>query len=134
MIHETNTLPRDQPAKTLVFLVDDEPMLLDMGRIVLESAGFAVQTFPDAESMLEVYPANGQRPDVIITDYAMHKMTGMDLVRECRSIYSGQKIILLSGTVDETIYSDSFPKPDRFLAKPYQTGQLIALVNEVLSS
>jgi len=131
---EINTVQDGQAARPLVFLVDDEPMLLDLGRVVLESAGFEIQTFRNPESMLKVYTATGPWPALIITDYAMHKMTGMDLVRECRQIHPEQKIVLLSGTVDEAIYSDSFPKPDRFMAKPYQSGLLIALVNEVLAN
>ncbi len=131
---EINIVQAGQSAKPLVFVVDDEPMLLDLGRAVLEPAGFEIRTFRNPESLLKVYATTGQWPALIITDYAMHKMTGMDLVRECRQIHPGQKIILLSGTVDEAIYSDSYPKPDRFMAKPYQAGQLIALVNEVLTN
>jgi hypothetical protein len=39
----------------------------------------------------------------------------------------------VSGTVDETIYENSRVKPDRFLAKPYQSRQLIALVRSLLA-
>ena len=47
------------------------------------------------------------RPAVLVTDYAMGAMNGMDLMRECRRIQPQQKILLLSGTVDENIYADA---------------------------
>jgi DNA-binding NtrC family response regulator len=59
-------------------------------------------------------------------------MTGLDLIRGCRQIHPKQKIILVSGTVDEEVYQNSRIKPDRFLAKPYQSRQLISLVRSVL--
>jgi len=63
----------------------------------------------------------------------MHSMNGMDLIRECRRIDPEQKIILVSGTVDETIYRDSPIKPDCFLAKPYPAKLLAELVKSLLA-
>jgi CheY-like chemotaxis protein len=70
---------------------------------------------------------------VILTDSAMHRMNGLDLIRKCRQINPLQKIILVSGTVDAEIYQNARAKPDRFLAKPYQAKQLISLVESVLA-
>ena len=64
----------------------------------------------------------------------MHEMDGLDLIRECRQLNPKQKIILVSGTVDETVYSGTGVKPDRFLAKPYQPVQLADIVKEVLGN
>jgi len=119
--------------KPLIFVVDDEPLLIELAAALLEPAGYTVQTFPDAESALERFARADQRPALVITDYAMHRMTGLDLIRSCRQLNPGQKAILVSGTVDETIYENSRVKPDRFLAKPYQSRQLIALVRSLLA-
>jgi DNA-binding NarL/FixJ family response regulator len=61
----------------------------------------------------------------------MHSMTGMDLIRECRRIHPKQKIVLLSGTVDESIYTKAEATPDRFLAKPYQVSDFVALIQSL---
>jgi CheY-like chemotaxis protein len=63
----------------------------------------------------------------------MHRMTGLDLIQHCRQLNPGQKTILVSGTVDETIYENSRIKPDRFLAKPYHSKQLINMVHSLLA-
>ncbi len=43
-----------------------------------------------------------------------------------------KKILLVSGTVDESIFSNSEAKPDRFLAKPYLPAALAGIVQELL--
>lgn len=115
-----------------VFVVDDEPMLLEMAALILEPLGYRVQTFRDPREALEEYSA--VRPNLVVTDYAMGSMTGMDLIRECKQLNPGQKILLLSGTVDESIYAGDSVKPDRFLAKPYQVSDFIALVKTLTAN
>ena len=60
---------REQEGKTVVFVVDDEAMLLDLAEMILKPAGYAVKTFQDAEKALEEYAKAA--PRVVITDYAM---------------------------------------------------------------
>jgi two-component system cell cycle sensor histidine kinase/response regulator CckA len=117
----------------LIFVVDDEPMLLELAKAILLPRGFQVQTFRDPESTLEVYRTLKEFPALILTDYAMHAMTGMDLIRDARKINPKQKIILVSGTVDENIYRHAAEKPDRFIAKPYETDKMVELIREMIA-
>ena len=119
--------------RPLVFAVDDEPMLLELVVLVLEPLGFRVRTFRDPDTAVRAFGLTNPPPALIVTDYAMHTMNGMDLIQACRRIHPRQKIILVSGTVDETIYQGAEHKPDRFLAKPYQARQLGDLVRAVLA-
>jgi len=114
-----------------IFVVDDEPMLLEMAVMILEPLHFQVRTFRDPQTALAEFSAANPRPALIVTDYAMHAMSGMDLIRECRRIQPKQKIILLSGTVDENIYTKAEAKPDRFLAKPYQVSDFVTLIQSL---
>jgi CheY-like chemotaxis protein len=120
---------QDNGSATMIFVVDDEPMLLDLAATVLQPLGFNVRTFRNPEQALAEYPA--ARPALVVTDYAMGSMNGLDLVRECRRINPGQKIILLSGTVDESVYANTQIKPDRFLAKPYQIRDFVETVQSL---
>ena len=106
-------------------------MLLDLAVTILQPLGFHVQTFRDPEQALAELAIASPRPAIIITDFAMHKMSGMDFIRECRRINPQQKIILVSGTVREEIYADSNVKPNHFLAKPYQAEALTSLVRSL---
>ena len=69
-------------AKHTVFVVDDEPMLLELAEAILRPMGCNVHTFRDPELALKEFPK--VQPDLVLTDYAMGRMSGMDLIRECR--------------------------------------------------
>ncbi len=113
--------------KPVIFVVDDEPMLLDLAELLLQPAGFEVRTFQDPSLALADYKAAKPPPPLVITDYAMGSMNGLDLMHECRKLHPDQKIILVSGTVDESVYAGTDIKPDHFLAKPYDPDEFVAL-------
>jgi CheY-like chemotaxis protein len=129
---KANHSGRAKKAATLIYVVDDEPMLLELASVILEPLGYEVKTFRDGETAVEAFTSAQPRPALIITDFAMHAMNGLALIQACRKILPRQKILLVSGTVDERIYSHSIAKPDRFLAKPYQTRQLEEAVKVLL--
>lgn len=129
----TNPALPDEAARPLVFAVDDEPMLLELVVLVLEPLGFHVRTFRDPATAVRAFALANPRPAVIVTDYAMHTMNGMDLIRDIRRLHPGQKILLVSGTVDETIFHDQPQKPNAFLAKPYPAKQLGDLVKALVA-
>jgi CheY-like chemotaxis protein len=133
MTSESKKPVAGKASATLIYVVDDEPMLLELAAVILAPLGYQVKTFRDPKAALQAFNSAAQSPDIIITDYAMHNMTGMDLIMECKQKNPRQKIILISGTVGEDIYNDSSYKPDRFLAKPYEIRELTELVRTVLA-
>lgn len=116
-----------------IFIVDDEPILLELAEKVLSGLECDIQTFTNPEVALQTYSAAEEPPDLIITDFAMHEMDGLNLIRECRRRHPKQKVLLVSGTVDESIFSGTGVKPDRFLAKPYQPAVLAGMVRDLLA-
>ena len=106
-----------------IFVVDDEPMLLELAAAILQPLGFDVRIFQDPKQALAEYPV--AQPALVVTDYAMPGMDGLELVRECKLINPLQKTILLSGTVDESVYANEQTKPDCFLSKPYRISDLV---------
>src|ERR1051326_6815343 len=117
----------------LIFVVDDEPMLLELAITILRPLGYALKTFRDPGTAVRAFAAAKPPPALVITDYAMHMMNGMDLIHECRRMQPNQKIILVSGTVSRDVFRDDPVKPDLFLAKPYHAKQLADAVESVLA-
>jgi CheY-like chemotaxis protein len=117
-----------------VFVVDDEPILLELAEQILSNIHVEVRTFTNPEVALRTYTDAAKRPDLIITDFAMHEMDGMALIRACRRLNPRQKILLISGTVDETVFNGAGLRPDAFLAKPYLPAALTSLVQKLLDS
>jgi CheY-like chemotaxis protein len=116
----------DNNPHATIFVVDDEPMVLDLAAMILDPLCFTVRTFSDPKKALEKFKE--ARPDLVVTDYAMGEMNGMDLTRECRRVYPRQKVLLVSGTVDESVYTNESVKPDQFLAKPFQISEFVEAV------
>lgn len=124
-------------AQPTVFVVDDEPMLLELAEVILKPLGCRVRTFRDPEVALKEVALKEVAlapPAVIITDYAMGRMSGMDLIRECRRLNPRQKLILVSGTVDGQVFADAPAKPNEFLSKPYQIQELTECVRRLLAA
>ena len=127
-----NNAGNGKATQALIFVVDDEPMLLELAAVILQPLGYAVKTFRDPQSALAAFTATRPRPALVITDFSMHRMNGMELLEACRELRPNQKVLMISGTVDETIYRNSPCKPDHFLAKPYHAKQLVDAVKELV--
>ena len=119
-------------AETLIFVVDDEPILLELAAFILEPLGYRLKTFRDPDAAFAEFRSGNRPPKLLITDYAMHQMNGMELLEKCKLAQPSLKTLLVSGTVSEDIYRDSTIKPDGFLAKPYHANQLSDLVASLI--
>ena len=122
----------EKDKRPTIFVVDDEPMLLDLAAAILEPLGYDVRTFRDPETALAEFAKI--KPALVVTDYAMGGMSGMAFIHECKRLNPDQKTMLVSGTVDEQIFADDTAKPDTFLAKPYQVADFITSVEKLAGS
>ena len=118
----------------LIYLVDDQPMLLDLAEISLQADGYDFKKFLDPEVALQSFLKARIKPVLLITDYALGKMNGLELIEKCKAARPELKSILISGTAGAEIVLDSNIKVDRFIGKPYQPANLSDLVRLVLAS
>ena len=116
-----------------IYIVDDEPLLLELASVILEPLGYTVKTFSFPDAALHEFRATASKPDLLITDYAMHAMNGLELAAACRRLRPKQKVLLISGTVGPEVCHGAAVQPDRFLAKPYLPKQLIDAVAAALA-
>jgi CheY-like chemotaxis protein len=123
---------RKVPKPPLIYIVDDEPLLLDLAEASLAPGGFTVKKFTDPDEALKSFAKARPKPDVLVTDYAMGKMNGVELLEKCREHRSDVKCVLLSGTVGAEVVLNATTKVDRFVGKPYQPETLLELVRRVL--
>ncbi len=123
-----------QPAKKapLIYIVDDQSVLLDLAEMSLQSESYQLKKFTDPELALQSFRKASVKPVLLLTDYAMGKMNGLELVEKCKEIKPDLKSILISGTAGAEILLDSNVKVDRFMGKPYQPSSLAELVRRVL--
>ena len=129
MSQPNQTTPKKAP---LIYLVDDQPLLLDLAEMSLRSGGYKLRKFLDPETALESFLDARSKPVLLITDYAMGKMNGLELVERCKAVKPDLKSILVSGTAGAEIMLESEVKVDRFVGKPYQPTSLAEMVRRVL--
>jgi CheY-like chemotaxis protein len=124
--------PPVKGGRPLIFVVDDEQLLLEFVMLVLEPEGYEIRTFREPAQALEAFRTAAPRPDLVVVDYAMPAMTGMTLMGQCRALQPDQKFLLVSGTVRESVFAEAADRPDGFLAKPYQPRQLVSQVRKLV--
>ena len=120
----------EQPAKILV--VDDDPHLLRLLSIRLQTAGFEPVTAESAEAALAKLPA--VRPSLIITDLRMEGMNGMVLFDTVRSRYPLLPVIILTahGSIPEAVEATK-RGVFGFLTKPFDSQILLEQVRSALA-
>ena len=116
----------------LIFVVDDEPMIGEIVSSILDLEGYRSAVFTDPRKALEAFTQANPKPELLMTDYVMGSMNGMELIHRCRTLAPRLKTILYSGNVTEDITSIYVFKPDAFLEKPFLPKTLLDLVHSVL--
>jgi DNA-binding NtrC family response regulator len=118
---------------SVIYVVDDEPMVGEVVEILLQMEGFKPKLFQDPAVALMDFLAANPRPALLITDFVMGTMNGMELIDNCKRIQPDLKTILFSGNVGEKITSSYSVKPDRFVSKPFQPKVLIEVIRSLLN-
>ena len=116
-----------------VLLVDDESMVRDVGRAMLERAGFDVLTAQDGYEAVEIYRDHGDDCCCVVVDLAMPRMNGEETYRELRRLTPDVRVVLSSGyEEDEADSRFAGTGLAAFVRKPYTYAQLIEAVRRAL--
>ena len=119
-------------SKRLIYVVDDKPALVDLAKIGLEAAGYAVRGFNNPAEVVAAIQVGAPIPDLLMTDFDMPEMNGLQLIRECRRLQPQLKTIVVSGTVESNEVLCDPVNVNRFLQKPYSLARLAATICELL--
>jgi DNA-binding NtrC family response regulator len=115
-----------------VLVVDDEVEMLTLLRNYLTREGYDVRTAPSAEAALQVL--EDQDFDVVLTDFRMRGMDGIELVREVHATRPDTQVLLMTafGSIDtavEAIKAGAY----HFIAKPVKLPEVGALIQKALT-
>jgi CheY-like chemotaxis protein len=126
-------LPSSAEQRSLV-AVDDEELIREMGREMLERLGFEVVLAEDGPEALNITAEQGNRFTCAIVDIAMPGMSGWEVVSSLRTMHPRMPIVVSSGHEAGLALSDPRGIPDaQFLKKPYRLKELNAVLAEVLA-
>lgn len=105
--------------ETILLVDDDESVRMATHRL-LESLGFAVLEASGGEQALQVYGANQERIDFVVTDVSMPGMAGTELARRLRELKPSVRIILCTGHIGELAQAERAMGPgSTILQKPF---------------
>jgi len=130
-VRVVSNAPRKPGRRGRVLVVDDEPMIATAIRRTLSLEHDVVLSSAAATALQRIN--DGERFDVILCDLMMPQMTGMELYDELVRTAPAQadRVVFLSGgafTAAARAFLDDVPNPH--LEKPFDTRQLLALVND----
>ncbi len=116
-----------------VLFVDDEPSILRSMSRLFRGAHFDVLTTESAEQALEIM--RGRRVEVLVTDYRMPGMSGLELLREVRSLSPNTIRVMISGHSDINVVLAALNEGElfRFVTKPWNDLELKVTVNLALA-
>ena len=121
-----------------ILLVDDEKDILELFTEYLSSNGFNTISFQNPVDALEYFYQNQSNCSLVITDYKMPQMTGLDLIHKIRKQDTDCKIrtIVISAFIKDNLpYDKSYIKTvDKILEKPVYLDRLKKIVQELIST
>jgi DNA-binding response OmpR family regulator len=117
---------------TLIYVVDDEQLMVEMAEVALHGQGYRVKKFTDPSDAYAAFTAEPSKPTLLLTDYAMMPWNGLELSAKCKAAHPALKILMLSGTVTEDVARGTDVRLDAFIPKPYPPAKLADTVRELL--
>ena len=118
-----------------VLLIDDEDMILDIGRELLEKLGYEVFTEKSGIEAIEIYRTKLKEIDIVILDMVMPKMGGEDTYEKLKDINPAVKVLLSSGySIDGQASKILSRGCDGFIQKPFDIKSLSFEIRKILDN
>jgi PAS domain S-box-containing protein len=117
-----------------ILLVDDEQIMVELATHVLTRLGYQVTPVTDALQALELFRADADHFDLIITDYVMPKMSGTELASEIHRIRPRIPIILCTGFSENVAPGTAADFGVEILTKSFVTKDLADSVRKALAT
>jgi PAS domain S-box-containing protein len=118
-----------------VLLVEDEPAILNLGRVMLERLGYQVLAAGRPGEAIRLAEEHTGQIHLLMTDVVMPEMNGRDLAKNLLSLYPDLKRLFMSGyTANVIAHHGVLDQGVHFIQKPFSLKELTAKVREALES
>ncbi|MDD4899065.1 MAG: response regulator [Candidatus Omnitrophica bacterium] len=114
-----------------ILIIDDEEDLVRMLKAHLEKQGYEVYAAYDGQQGLEV--VNAKHPDLVVLDINLPVMNGIEFYEKITTSYGKTKVPVLVLTARDEL-GELFKEidADGFLAKPFETNDLLIAIQKIL--
>ena len=118
-----------------ILLVEDEPSILRMTRMMLERKGYSVLSAATPTEAVEKATNHSDSIDLLMTDVVMPEMNGRDLAEKLIELHPNIKLLFMSGyTADVIAHQGVLDDGVAFIQKPFSMADMTAKVREVLDT
>jgi two-component system cell cycle sensor histidine kinase/response regulator CckA len=118
-----------------VLLVDDEDVILDVGRDLLEAMGYRVLVARDGKEGIEVYKKNRDEIDIVVLDLVMPYMGGGEAYDRMKEINPDIKVLLSSGFSIDGESTEILERGcEGFIQKPFKMKELSHAIRQILGT
>jgi CheY-like chemotaxis protein len=134
LVSQKKLYPQDiiKGQETLLF-VDDEQMVLNVGRDILKSLGYTVLTANGGKEAIKIYDQNRERISLVILDMIMPGMDGGKTYAHLKRLNPEIKVLLSSGySVNEEVTAIMEKGCNGFIQKPFTAKEIAIRIREVL--
>ncbi len=115
-----------------ILVVDDEAEQIDSLRVGLKSRGFKVFEALNAEDALKLLNHGSEKIDIVITDYAMPGMNGLELLKKLREKNKTLPVILMTAYSKKDLVIDVLRDScNSFIEKPFTIDQLLKEIQSI---
>ena len=116
-----------------ILLIDDEQMILEVGRELLEELGYTVLPVLGGQDAIDVFKKKQDKIDLVIMDMIMPGMSGSETFGRLKEIKPDARILLSSGySIDGQATKILRRGCDGFIQKPFNMNQLADKVHKIL--
>ncbi|GJQ20384.1 MAG: hypothetical protein HBSIN02_07390 [Bacteroidia bacterium] len=117
-----------------VLVVEDEDVLIELLRGMLEGNGFSVLTARDGLEGINIYRRHRKRISIVLTDMGLPMKGGWEVLEEVLKINPKAKVICASGFLDTAVRDEMIAAGAvEFIQKPYAYDSLISLMRRILA-
>ena len=113
-----------------ILVVDDDADIRRLNADILACHGYAVDTAEDGAAAWIALQKH--RYDLVVTDYNMPKVTGVELIKQMNAGHIAVPVIMVTGDLLNWEFTEPWIDPARILLKPYNFLDLLDMVKEVL--
>ena len=131
---EKPVLPLEpQPGAETILLVEDEEVVRELVREVLDMNGYTVLEARDGPEAIRVADRHDDPIQLMLTDLVMPKMSGRELAEKLLPKRPEMRVLYMSGYTDDTVLHHGIVDPGiSFLQKPFRADALARKVREIL--
>jgi CheY-like chemotaxis protein len=118
---------------TTILLVEDNELVMEVTRELLENSGYQVISTYLPRVALDLAKQGTLIIDLLVTDVVMPQMNGPELYRNIRELLPTLPVLYISGYSDTAIQSVMPGDHAHFLAKPFTSSRLLEQITQILT-